>query len=156
MEETGQEEVRPGSANSDNGLDGGFVEVTEEDAQMAAGWEQSRSDPTSALDEDADLYGDDRAGGDEGGAGDGEEEAPDDEEKVRTTPNPRWSVPAPERSLSLSLVGVMLDKHHYSRASVGTPSRRNRLSPNVGLFWDNGSRCPGTGFTCPRTGLHAC
>ena len=36
MEETGQEEMRPEYGASDNGLEeGGFVEVTREDAQMA-------------------------------------------------------------------------------------------------------------------------
>lgn len=90
MEETGQEEVRPGSANSDNGLDGGFVEVTEEDAQMAQ-WDPSPPPPVipPAMDDDADLYGDDREGEDQGAGEDGEEGGAVDDlenEKVRTTP----------------------------------------------------------------------
>ena len=79
MDETGQEEVRPGSGASDNGSEeGGFVEVTREDAQLAAqSWEQP-----SPVGEDLDLLGDvDRAVA----------ERLEDEEKVSQAATPRAS-----------------------------------------------------------------
>ena len=75
MDEIGQEDTRPESAHSDDGSEeGGFVEVTQEDAQMASqSWEQQQQ-VQAAVEEELDLYGD----GD-GAAG----ESLEDEEKVR-------------------------------------------------------------------------
>ena len=71
-----EQEVRPGSDNSENG----FVEVTREDAQVASqSWEQP-----SSLDDDADLYGSGDAGDD--GVGEDDEVAAAvelEQEKVR-------------------------------------------------------------------------
>ena len=77
MDETGQEETRPESAHSDNGSEeGGFVEVTREDAQMASqSWE--RQEPQPAVEDELDLYGDAAA-----------EALDEDEEKVRGAPHP--------------------------------------------------------------------
>lgn len=74
MDETGQEEMRPESGNSDNGSEeGGFVQITQEDADMAArSWEQQPSaSDLAAAEDDLDLYGD---GGDEDGDVPGGEE----------------------------------------------------------------------------------
>ena len=83
MDETGQEETRPESVHSDNGSEeGGFVEVTQEDAERASqSWEQQQQPQASvaAAEEDLDLYGD----GDGAEGGDME-----DEEKVRRLPHP--------------------------------------------------------------------
>ena len=89
MDETGQTEVRPESANSENGSENGFVEVTREDAQMASqSWEDPSSRPLPAVDDDEDLYGGAEEGdeGEEeagGGEGEGEVAAELEEEKVR-------------------------------------------------------------------------
>ena len=73
MDETGQEDTRPGSGHSDDGSEeGGFVEVTREDAQLALQQQQQEPlAPTEEDEEEVDLYGDAEGGGLE------------DEEKVR-------------------------------------------------------------------------
>lgn len=91
MDETGQTEVRPESANSENGSENGFVEVTREDAQMASqSWEDPSSRPVPAVDDDEDLYGgaeEEEEGG--GGEGEGEAAIGSEEEKVlEATPSP--------------------------------------------------------------------
>ncbi|CAI8045916.1 Reticulon-4 [Geodia barretti] len=77
MDETGQEDTRPESADSDDGSEeGGFVEVTQEDVQMASqSWEQQREVP-AAVEEELDLYGD----------GDGASGESEDEEKPLSPP----------------------------------------------------------------------
>lgn len=79
MDETGQEEVRP---DSENGSENGFVEVTQEDAQIASQGFKNTSPPVPAVSDDEDLYGA-AEGGDDGGEEDGEGAIGSEEEKVR-------------------------------------------------------------------------
>ena len=67
MDETGQEEMRPGSGDSENGSENGFVQVTREDARLASqgvegfgegeGSGGSGAPPIPAVEDDEDLYG---------------------------------------------------------------------------------------------------
>ena len=70
MDETGQEEMRPGSGDSENGSENGFVQVTREDARLASqgvegvegfgegeGSGESGAPPIPAVEDDEDLYG---------------------------------------------------------------------------------------------------
>ena len=100
MDETGQEDTRPESADSDDGSEeGGFVEVTQEDVQMASqSWEQQREVP-AAVEEELDLYGD----------GDGASGEIEDEEKVRRR------LPHPVRLVRHGEVGVLV-----GRGSLGS------------------------------------
>lgn len=88
MEETGQDEMHQESTNSENGSEGGFVEVTREEAQLAS---QNWGDqpPSSApLYQDADLFRsaeerDDGIGEEEEGEMAAADEGLDEEEKVK-------------------------------------------------------------------------
>ena len=132
MDETEQTEVRPASANSENSSENGFVEVTQEDAQMASqSWEDPSSRPVPAVDDEEDLYGAADEGDDgeeEGGGGEGEGEATaelEEEEKVRghtqfvvgwftpaTQCTPSWEYSCLNNILLIASVYILSSTHH--------------------------------------------
>ena len=102
MDETGQEELGPGSGDSENGFESGFVQVSEADALLPSqgvedelGLEEEENkkeeeeSSISAMDSDEDIYGapeeeeqEGRAEEEGDGAGREEESVLKDEEKV--------------------------------------------------------------------------
>lgn len=108
MDETGQDEGRPESANSENGSENGFVEVTQEDARMASRSLEEPSSHVPALDDDEDLYGG-AGSGDEGlhesgeGDGAGEAEVGLEEEKVRKPDHTHGLLESTQPSWDLAL-----------------------------------------------------